>query len=233
MLNGAILALIWAHGGSREYQLVASPTAIEIARRRLHHEAVAIARVADTIDDDFVDVAKTLLTCNGKVFVSGSGTSGTIARRMAHLLSVCGTPAVFLAPMDALHGSSAAIRGEDVVLLISNGGSSSEVLELAHIARRLGAKIVVLTGQAKSPLAQEADHLALVNVTSEAEIGGVIATGVTLAQAAWGDALAEVLMRARGYTWAEFMKSHPAGAVGMRSDLPEDFPSLALTGSDS
>jgi len=211
---------------------VTSPTAIEVARRRLQCEAVAIAKVADTIDGDFVAIAEALLKCAGKVFVSGSGTSGTIARRMAHLLSVCGTPAVFLAPMDALHGSSAAVRGEDVVLLISNGGSSSEVLELAQIVRRLGATIVVLTGRAKSPLAQEADHLALVNVAPEAEIGGVVATGATLAQAAWGDALAEVLMRARGYTWAEFMKSHPAGAVGMRADLPDDFPALALTGSD-
>src|SRR5699024_3052601 len=145
----------------------------------------------------------------GKVFVSGSGTSGTVARRMTHLLSVCGTPAVNLAPMDALHGSSAAIMGEDVVLLISNGGASSEVVGLAQIARRLGATIVALTADAASALALEADHVALVSVAPEADIGGVVATGVTLAQAAWGDALAEVLMRARGYTWAEFMKSHP------------------------
>jgi D-arabinose 5-phosphate isomerase GutQ len=169
-----------------------------------------------------------LLGTPGKVFVGGSGTSGAVARRMAHVLSVAGTPAVFLNPMDALHGASGAIGADDVVLLISNGGASTEVVESARIASAQGARIIAMTARPESELARLADHTVVVAVQGQADIGGVIATGITIAQSAYGDALAEVLMRARGYTWAQFMHTHPAGAVGMRESLPADFPRLAL-----
>lgn len=206
----------------------ASDDALHVASRRIQQQADAIRVIADTVGDEFLAIARAILACRGKVFVGGSGTSGTIARRMAHVLSVSGTPSVFFSPVDATHGGSAAIEAADIVILISNGGASAEVVQSAEIAERLGATVVAITAKPESPLGQVADHIGLVSVAPEAEIGGVIATGVTLAQAAWGDALAEVLMRARGYTWAQFMHSHPSGAVGARESLPEDFPILDL-----
>lgn len=210
----------------------ASDDALLIAARRIHQQADAIRMVADTLGDEFVTISRVILAATGKVFVGGSGTSGTIARRMAHILSVSGTPSVFLSPVDATHGGSAAIESTDIVILISNGGASTEVVQSAEIAKRLGATVVAITAKPESPLGRVADHIGFVTVSPEAEIGGVIATGVTLAQAAWGDALAEVLMRARGYTWAQFMHSHPSGAVGARETLPADFEILRL-GEDS
>ncbi|GAA4881490.1 KpsF/GutQ family sugar-phosphate isomerase [Serinicoccus chungangensis] len=201
---------------------------LTVARARLLSEADGIHRLADRLDETFEQAAAALLGCTGKVFVGGSGTSGAVARRMAHVLSVTGTPALFLAPMDSLHGASGAITDEDLMLLVSHGGSSHEVVETAGIARAHGAQVVAMTGRTDSDLARRADLTLLVTVPSQADIGGVIATGITLAQSAYGDALAEVVMRARGYTWEQFMRTHPAGAVGMREELPEDLPLLRL-----
>jgi arabinose-5-phosphate isomerase len=201
------------------------------ARHRIRTEARAVTDVADALDDTFVAVAAVLLDMPGKLFIGGSGTSGTVARRMAHVLSVSGTPAIAFSPMDSLHGASGAITSDDVVLLISKGGASDEVVSAARIARGRGAVVIALTRAHDTLLAREADHSVAVDVRSEAELGGVIATGITMAQAAWGDALAEVLMRGRGYTWAQFMTTHPAGAVGKRDDLPPELSRLSIPGS--
>lgn len=206
--------------------------ALTVARERLHAEAKAIGVLADRLGETFVRTAKLLGECRGKVFVSGSGTSGTVARRMAHIFSVSGTPAVFLSPMDAIHGASGAVTADDVVVLISNGGASAEVVSFAEIARVRGAVVVALTGRAESPLALAADQVVLLTVDPAADIGGTIATGITLAQSAWGDAMAEVLMRHRGYSWSDFMTTHPAGAVGQRTDLPDDLPQLDLLAAE-
>lgn len=195
---------------------------LTVARERLRFEAEAIAALIPALDESFAAAAGLILQCSGKLFIGGSGTSGTVARRMAHILSVTGTPSVAFSPMDSLHGASGAITDTDVVLLISKGGASDEVVSSAEIARRRGARVIALTGAHTTPLALAADLSVVVSVDRSAELGGVVATGITLAQSAWGDALAEVLMRGRGYTWAEFMTTHPAGAVGRLEDLPAD-----------
>lgn len=201
---------------------------LDVARRRLFAEADAVRDLADTIDATFITAASMILSCRGKLFIGGSGTSGTVSRRMAHILSVAGTPALFLSPMDSLHGASGAITPDDLVLLISNGGASDEVIQAARIAQARGARVISLTRSHETPLALIADHSVVVAVGKSADLGGIIATGITIAQSAWGDALAEVLMRGRGYTWAEFMTTHPAGAVGQLDDLPADPAPLAV-----
>ncbi len=201
---------------------------LTVARERLLVEASAVAALAETIDDTLVTAASMILSSTGKLFIGGSGTSGTVARRMAHIFSVTGTPALAFSPMDALHGASGAICSTDLVLLISKGGASDEVIQLARIAQGRGAKVIALSRSHETPLAQIADHSVAVSVPAEAEIGGIVATGITIAQSAWGDALAEVLMRGRGYTWREFMTTHPAGAVGRLDDLPADPPHLSI-----
>lgn len=199
-----------------------------VARERLQAEAAAVTAIVDVLDDTFVTTASMILGCRGKLFIGGSGTSGTVARRMAHILSVTGTPALPFSPMDGLHGASGAITADDLVLLISNGGASGEVIDLARIAQGRGARVISLTRGHETPLAVVADHSVVVAVDPSADLGGIVATGITIAQSAWGDALADVLMRGRGYTWSEFMTTHPAGAVGRLDDLPADPPRLVV-----
>ncbi|MDN5794352.1 MAG: SIS domain-containing protein [Intrasporangium sp.] len=199
---------------------------LAVARERLVAEADGIRAVSEMLDTSFVRAASLILASDGKLFIGGSGTSGTVARRMAHILSVTGTPAVAFSPMDSLHGSSGAITQTDLVLLISNGGASDEVIKAAQIVQRRGAKVISLTRSHTTRLARLADLSVAVAVGTRAELGGIVATGITIAQSAWGDALAEVLMRGRGYTWRQFMDTHPAGAVGKLEDLPADLPLL-------
>lgn len=204
---------------------------LAVARERLLVEARAVEALADAVNDTLITAASMILACKGKLFIGGSGTSGTVARRMAHVFSVTGTPALAFSPMDALHGASGAILSTDLVLLISNGGASDEVIQLARIAQGRGAKVISVTRNHETPLARLADHSVIVSVAQEADLGGIVATGITIAQSAWGDALAEVLMRGRGYTWREFMTTHPAGAVGRLDDLPANPQPLSIPGT--
>ncbi|AZS48850.1 SIS domain-containing protein [uncultured Microbacterium sp.] len=212
----------------KEQELTVNDDILAVARGRLRAEADAVAALIDTVDDSLVTAASLILSGTGKLFIGGSGTSGTVARRMAHILSVTGTPSLPFSPMDGLHGASGAITAADIVLLISNGGASGEVVQLARIARGRGARVISLSRSHSTPLALLADHSVAVAVQPAADIGGIVATGITIAQSAWGDALAEVLMRGRGYTWAEFMTTHPAGAVGRLEDLPADADRIVI-----
>ena len=212
----------------KEQELTVNDDILAVARGRLRAEADAVAALIDTVDDSLVTAASLILSGTGKLFIGGSGTSGTVARRMAHILSVTGTPSLPFSPMDGLHGASGAITAADIVLLISNGGASDEVVQLARIARGRGARVISLSRSHSTPLALLADHSVAVAVQPAADIGGIVATGITIAQSAWGDALAEVLMRGRGYTWAEFMTTHPAGAVGRLEDLPADADRIVI-----
>ena len=161
---------------------------LDAARKTIHDEAAAVAAVADQLDASFLDVLEQLLACTGKVFITGSGTSGTIARRMAHLLTVCGTPAAFLHPMDALHGTMG---------------------------------VLALTSKPESTMAQLADTVVTLHNREGADPGDVIAMGSTLVSAVWGDALAILLMRQRGYSWERMLETHPGGAVGKMGARPE------------
>jgi D-arabinose 5-phosphate isomerase GutQ len=192
---------------------------LERARVAIRTEAAAVARIADQLDTTFLDVMQLLLRCPGKVIVSGAGTSGTIARRMAHLLSVCGTPSFFLDPTDGLHGSLGAVAAGDVLIGLSKGGETSELTELVKRAGVRGANTVVLTAMLGSPMSQAADMSVLID-SDAADPGTLIAMGSTLATAAWGDALAQALMTARNYSWEDLLFTHPGGAVGKHADGP-------------
>ena len=196
------------------------------AQEAIRREASAVAAMADHLDESFLESVDLLTSCTGKVFVCGSGTSGTVGRRMAHLLSVCGTPSVFLSPMDALHGSMGAIAPGDVLIAISHGGETGELGDLMSRVRRRGVPVVLLTAAPASTLARLADVLVVFPDDQDIDPGGVIAMGSTLVVSAWGDALAYVLMRRRSYGWAEVLATHPAGAVGQITALPESLPKL-------
>ncbi|MBK3564730.1 MULTISPECIES: SIS domain-containing protein [unclassified Streptomyces] len=208
---------------------------LEGAREVIRREGAATAGIAEQLDESFLSAVSLLLNCRGKVVVAGSGTSGTVARRMAHLLSVCGTPAVFLHPMDALHGSLGAVSGADVVIAISKGGGSGELNDFARGAQKRGARVLSLTADADSALGRIADVSVQIVPAGQADPGGLIAMGSTLAVSAWGDALAVTLMRLSGYSWSQVLAAHPAGTVGRLTDIPEELPPLdasALSGRE-
>ena len=199
---------------------------IEAARLVVRNEGAAVSAVADQIDDTFISVVDLLERCEGKVFVTGAGTSGAVARRMAHLLAVCGTPSTFIHPMDALHGTMGALAPGDVLISISRGGESHEINEFSTRAQRRDVKVVALTANPESTLGRLADLTVTLTTVGDGDPGGVIAMGSTLVTAVWGDALANVLMRRRGYGWDQVLETHPAGAVGLITDLPEPLENI-------
>jgi arabinose-5-phosphate isomerase len=208
---------------------------LQDAREMIRREGAATAGVAEQLDTSFVAAVSLLLGCAGKVLVAGSGTSGAVARRMAHLLSVCGTPSLFLHPMDALHGSLGALSDTDVVVVISKDGGSTEVNDFARRAQERGARVLSLTAREDSALGRLADVSVQIVAASDADPGGVIAMGTSLAVSVWGDALAVTLMRLRGYSWADVLFTHPAGAVGQIVEPPDELAPLdasALTGEE-
>jgi len=137
-----------------------------------------------------------------------------VGARLAHLLSCCGTPALFIHPGDAQHGLSGAVTDRDVLILISKGGETTEVNTLASIAKQRGARLIALTEQPDSSLGRMSDLVLCVRPPAGVDPYGMIATGSSLVNAAFGDALCVVLLHMRGYTREQFGQTHPGGAVG-------------------
>jgi D-arabinose 5-phosphate isomerase GutQ len=205
-----------------------SAAVISAAVEVIVREAKAVADVASQIDQTFVDIASLLMACEGKVIVAGVGTSGFIARRGAHIFAVSGTPSLFLHPTEGQHGSVGALRSNDILIVLSKGGSSDEVNKLASLAKQEGLVVVAMTSNGSSALADIADHTVVLKRDDIADPGGLIALGSTLAYAAWLDSMSVVLMRAKAYTWDQVFFTHPGGAVGQLRQLPEELPSLAI-----
>ncbi|WP_454299911.1 SIS domain-containing protein [Salana multivorans] len=200
---------------------------LETARAVVTHEAEGVAASAADLDDVFLTIVQRVYECTGKVFVTGAGTSGAIARRMAHLLSVSGTPSMFIHGADALHGTMGAMAAGDILIAISRGGGSQEINDLVQRARERGVDTVIaLTADRDSALARGSDLVVVMTMLPGIDPGEVIAMGSTLVTAAWGDALAVVLMRMRGYSWSRVLHSHPSGAVGRIEHAPEELPAL-------
>jgi D-arabinose 5-phosphate isomerase GutQ len=189
----------------------------------LSREATAVAALVSTVEPGVVSIARRMLTISGKVVTTGSGTSGIIAERLAHLLSVCGTPAVYLPAMDALHGGMGAITDSDLVVAISKTGRSGELTSLVERLINRGVEVVAVTESAGSPFALAASTVvALPATAADADPGDMIAMASTLAVGAWGDALAVVAMALRGHTIQDVLDTHPAGGVGARGRQPGD-----------
>jgi D-arabinose 5-phosphate isomerase GutQ len=182
----------------------------------IERESAAVASVAGQLGDSFVAVVRAMLECEGKVLVSGSGTSHAVALRFAHLLSCVGTPALFLHPGDSQHGAAGAVAAGDVWVGLSKGGETAEVIFLAGIARKRGATIVAITEKPKSSLGGLADIVLHVTAPDGVDPFGMVATGSSLFSAALCDAICVALLELRGYSVDEFGETHPGGAVGHR-----------------
>jgi D-arabinose 5-phosphate isomerase GutQ len=189
----------------------------------LSRESAALAALVGSVESSVVTVARQMIDVRGKVVTTGSGTSGIMAERLAHLLSVCGTPAVYLPSMDALHGGMGAITASDLVLAISKTGQSTELTHLVERLGRRGIHVVALTESPQSPFARAASSVAALPPTpADADPGDMIAMASTLAVGAWSDAVAVVTMSMRGHTVSDVIDSHPAGGVGVRGHRPGD-----------
>src|SRR5215467_3805152 len=190
--------------------------ALALARDVLATEAAAIGGLAARIGEPFVAAVALMLHCRGRVVVSGIGKSGHVARKLAATLASTGTPAFFVHPAEASHGDLGMIAPGDVVVMLSNSGETDELLLLTPHLKRQGAKIVALTGNEQSSIAQAADVHLDAAVDSEACPLGLAPTASTTATLALGDALALALLDARGFSVDDFARAHPGGALGRR-----------------
>ena len=191
-----------------------SAAILAAARRVIQANSSAVSAAETALGETFVQVCRSLALGGGKVLVTGSGTSGAVASRAAHLLSVSGTPAFYLSPADGLHGGLGVLQVSDSVIAISKSGSSSELNEFCRRARSLAGCLVVITAAPASELAGIADHILTLTLTADADLGAIIATGSSLASAALLDAITDVTRVLRGYGWEQVIYTHPAGAVG-------------------
>jgi len=191
--------------------------ALELARRVLAVEAEAVRALIERLDGRFLAALRLIQECldgqRGRVIVSGIGKSGHIARKIASTMASTGTPAYFVHPAEASHGDLGMIRAEDVFIGISNSGESAELLRIVPAIKREGAKLVVITGNADSSLAREADVHLDAAVAKEACPLNLSPTASTTAALALGDALAIALLDARGFSAADFARSHPGGPL--------------------
>lgn len=190
--------------------------ALALAREVLTTEANAILALSTRIGAAFVATVELILHCKGRVVVCGIGKSGHIGRKLAATLASTGTPAFFVHPTDASHGDLGMITPDDVVIMLSNSGETDELMALTPHLKREGAKLVALTGNEMSSLAQAADIHLDAAVDTEACPLGLAPTASTTAALALGDALALALLDARGFSTQDFARSHPGGTLGRR-----------------
>ena len=189
---------------------------LEVARKVLRTEAAAILGLVDRIDGEFERAIQLLFECRGRVVVTGMGKSGIICRKIAATLSSTGTSAFFLHPAEAIHGDLGVLRGDDVVVAVSHSGETEELLRLLEAIRRVGAKLVAMTGIPDSTLGQAADVTLDCGVTEEACPMNLVPTASTTATLALGDALALTLSVRKGFREEDFAYLHPGGKLGRR-----------------
>lgn len=191
-------------------------SAIESAHRTFHTEIAALQALDARLDDTFERAVALVLECRGRIVATGIGKTGHIARKLAATLASTGTPAFFMHGTEALHGDLGMLTSEDILLAISNSGTGQELLALVPPAKRLGARIIAITGNPESELARVADVHLNAHVSQEACPLNLAPTASTTAALVLGDAIAVACLEARGFDANDFARSHPAGALGRR-----------------
>lgn len=199
--------------------VAAGPATVDgraLARKVLETEAAAILALVGRLDAQFDCAVQLLRQCKGRVILTGMGKSGIICRKIAATLSSTGTPALFLHPAEAVHGDLGIITSDDVVVALSYSGETDELLRLLERIRRLGARLIAITGGPKSTLAQAADVALDCSVAEEACPMNLVPTASTTAALAIGDALAMTLCVEKGFREEDFVNLHPGGKLGKR-----------------
>ena len=189
---------------------------LQQARTVFAIEQAGLSTLQQNLGDDFIAAIHTIMACQGHVVVIGMGKSGHIGNKISATLASTGTPAFFVHPGEASHGDLGMITSGDVVLAISNSGETEEVLTILPVIKRMGARLISMTGKPQSTLAKNSDIHLDVSVSEEACPLGLAPTASTTATLVMGDALAVTLLELRGFTKEDFARSHPAGSLGKK-----------------
>ena len=189
---------------------------LALASEVLEIESRAVDLLKDRLGDAFVNACRLIMDTHGRVVVTGMGKSGHVSNKIAATLASTGTPAFFMHPAEASHGDLGMITAHDLVLAVSYSGETEEVLTILPIIKRLGARMISMTGNATSTLARTADAHLDISVSEEACPLNLAPTASTTATLAMGDALAVALLKNRGFTAEDFARSHPSGSLGKR-----------------
>jgi len=209
----------------------------ELGLAVIETEAQAVAHLAERINENFVQACQLMLKCEGRIVVIGMGKSGHIGSKIAATFASTGSPAFFVHPGEASHGDLGMITTKDVVLALSNSGETEEILLILPLIKRLKIPLITLTGNPQSTLAKAAWVNIDVSVEKEACPLGLAPTASTTATLVMGDALAIAMLEVRGFSAADFARSHPSGRLGRRlllltSDIMhigEEIPTVPLT----
>ena len=188
--------------------------ALALAKQVMRDEMAAISELAAGLDDAFWTCARLLSECPGLIWVTGVGTSAAVGSRFAHILTDCGARSMFLTPADGLHGHSAVMTPDDLLIAMSRGGESGEVNQMAEIANQRRVKTIAFVHKTGSTLAKTCQHVLPIRSKQEYELMEYVATTSTVAFSAMCDALSAVVLEMKGYTLEQLGRTHPGGAVG-------------------
>jgi arabinose-5-phosphate isomerase len=189
---------------------------LALAAEVLEIESRAVKNLQNRLNDDFVTACQLCMDTQGRVVVTGIGKSGHVSNKIAATLASTGTPAFFMHPAEASHGDVGMITKNDLLLAVSYSGESEEVITILPVVKRMGAKLLSMTGNPDSTMAKAADVHLDISVTEEACPLNLAPTASTTATLAMGDALAVALLKNRGFTAEDFARSHPSGNLGKR-----------------
>ena len=207
----------------------------ERAKAIFAEEITELEKLGLSIDERFDEAVEMIFACRGKLVVMGIGKTGIIGHKIASSLASTGTPAIFVNAVEAVHGDLGMVSGEDVVMLVSNSGSTNEILNVITPLRNIGCQIIAMTGDVKSPLAQHADLTISIHVDKEACPLGLAPTTSTTATALMGDALTICLMEKRQFKAENFAVYHPGGALGrqllarVKNRMQQSVPRVQVT----
>lgn len=188
----------------------------EKAMATLDIEAAAVKKLQENIDAEFIRAVQCILACEARIIVTGMGKSGHVGRKIAATFASTGTPSFFMHPAEAFHGDLGMVTQDDVVLAISNSGESPEIVRILPIIRRIGAKIIAMTGRRTSQLGEFSDYIVNIGNAHEACPLDLAPTTSTTCTLAMGDAIAVACMSVRNFTKQDFALFHPGGALGRR-----------------
>jgi arabinose-5-phosphate isomerase len=192
---------------------------IEVGKKVVRIEADAVSSLQKSINKEFVKAVNVIYSSKGRVVLTGMGKSGLIARKIVATLNSTGTAAIYLHPTDALHGDLGMVRKDDVVIIISKSGATEELAKLLPMLKRLGVKLIAMSGNSKSELVIECDIFLNISVKEEACPHDLAPTSSTTAALVMGDALSVVLLEKRGFSVEDFAVLHPGGSLGKRLSL--------------
>ena len=189
-------------------------TALALARQTMRQEADAISDLAEGLGDAFWTCAQLLSDCPGLIWVTGVGTSAAVGSRFAHILTDCGARSMFLSPADGLHGHTGVLTPDDLLIAMSRGGGSSEVIQMVEIANQRQVTTVAFVHKTESTLARTCRYVLPIRSKPEYELMEYVATTSTVTFSAMCDALSAVVLKVKGYTPEQLSQTHPRGAVG-------------------